>query len=193
MASNSLLQLSRSFRTNVSRRFYSTPPSSAQQSGEQLQKKATEFAATAQETLNKVWGVTKKSLGPFGERLAGALGCKSRGERTERGIPHLCSTAYRAPVAYNLQVTRELLKQVYVAERLQIPHWTTFVSEYSLLWSRARNPAFLRELVRSGGLMKVGVYAVEGYGIFKACLPDFLARKVPLTGVYFTDRRDNRT
>jgi len=149
MAYNSLRQVSRSFRTNISKRFYSAPPSSTQQSGEQLQKKATEFAASAQETLNKAWGVTKKSLGPFGERLAGALG------------------TYRTPVIYNLQVTRELLKQVYVAERLQIPHWTTFVSEYGLLWSRVRNPAFLRELVRSGEWMKVGVYAVEGYGIFK--------------------------
>ncbi|KAF9650229.1 hypothetical protein BDM02DRAFT_3061951, partial [Thelephora ganbajun] len=122
---------------------------STQQSGEQLQKKGAEFAASAQEALNKAWGATKKSLGPFGERLAGALG------------------SYRVPVTYNLQVTRELLKQVYVAERLQIPHWTTFVSEYSLLWSRVRNLAFLRELVRSGEWMKVGVYAVEGYGIFK--------------------------
>jgi len=170
MASNSLRQLPRSFRTNVSKRFYSTPPSSAQQSGEQLQKKATEFAASAQETLNKAWGVTRKSLGPFGERLAGALGCKFRKEATEGGMVDASLTAYRAPVTYNLQVTRELLKQVYVAERLRIPHWTTFVSEYSLLWSRARNPAFLRELVRSGEWVKVGVYAVEGYGIFKVCL-----------------------
>jgi F-type H+-transporting ATPase subunit g len=99
--------------------------------------------------LNKAWDVTKKSLGPVGERLGGALG------------------SYRAPVIYNLQVTREVLKRVYVAERLQLPHWTTFVSEYSSLWSRLRNPAFLRELVRSGEWMKVGVYAVEGYGIFK--------------------------
>ena len=75
MASNSLRQLPRSFRTNAWKRFYSTPP--PQQSAEQLQKKATEFAASAQETLNKAWGVTKKSLGPFGDRLAGALGCKS--------------------------------------------------------------------------------------------------------------------
>jgi len=149
MASNSFRQLPRSFRTKISRRFYATPPSSSQQSAEQLQKKATEFASSAQETLNKVWDVTKKRLGPFGERLGGALG------------------SYRAPVIYNLQVTREVLKRVYVTERLQLPHWTTFVSEYSLLWSRLRNPAFLRELVRSGEWMKVGVYAVEGYGIFK--------------------------
>ena len=170
MASNSLRQLPRSFRNNASKRFYSTPPSSAQQSGEQLQKKGTEFAATAQESLNKAWGATKKSLGPFGERLAGALGCKSRIKAREGGMLDASLTAYRAPVTYNLQVTRELLKQVYVTERLRIPHWTTFVSEYSLLWSRVRNPAFLRELVRSGEWMKVGVYAIEGYGIFKVRL-----------------------
>ena len=194
MAFNSLRQLPRSLRTNASRRVYSTPPPSTQQSGEQLQKKATEFAAVAQETLNKAWGVTKKSLGPFGERLTGVLGCKFPSNATGGGIPNASLIAYRAPVTYNLQVTRELLKQVYVAERLQIPHWTTFVSEYGLLWSRVRNPAFLRELVRSGEWMKVGVYAVEGYGIFKVCLPTSLyARRGILTGVYFTDWRDNRT
>ena len=99
-------------------------------------------------------------------------------------------------MTYNLQVTRELLKQVYVAERLQIPHWTTFASEYSLLWSRVRNPAFLRELVRSGEWMKVGVYVVEGYGIFKVCLRAFFfffRKRGVLTGVYLKDWRDHRT
>jgi hypothetical protein len=100
-------------------------------------------------------------------------------------------TAYRVPVTYNLQVTRELLKQVYVTERLQIPHWTTFVSEYSSLWSRARNQAFLRELIRSGGWMKVGVYAVEGYGIFKVGLLTFLTRTNG-TLIYLKDWRDDR-
>ena len=87
MASTSLRQLPRSFRTNVSRRFYSTPPSSTQQSAEQFQKKATEFAASAQETLNRGWGVAKKSLGPFGERLAGALGCEFRNNVWKDGTP----------------------------------------------------------------------------------------------------------
>ena len=95
-----------------------------------------------------------------------------RGHRD--GTSDASLAAYRAPVAYNLQVTRELLKQVYVAERLQIPHWTTFVSEYSLLWSRVRNPTFLRELTGSGEWMRVGVYAIEGYGIFKVRLLAFL-------------------
>lgn len=145
-----------------------------------MQKRAAEFAASAQETLSKAWGVTKKSLGPFGERLAGSLGCRFWSETTKGGTVDASLTAYRAPVTYNLQVTREILKQVYVAERLQIPHWTTFVSEYGLLWSRVRNPAFLRELVRTGGWMKVGVYAIEGYGIFKVCL---LAYAVSASGV----------
>jgi F-type H+-transporting ATPase subunit g len=102
-------------------------------------------------------------------------------------------TAYRVPVTYNLQVTREVLRQVYVAERLQIPHWTTFVSEYGLLWTRARNPAFLRELIRSGGWSKVGIYAVEGYGIFKVrSLNFFVWANRALTSVYFEDWGDNR-
>jgi hypothetical protein len=101
-------------------------------------------------------------------------------------------TAYRAPVTYNLQVTRELLKQVYVAERLRVPHWTTFVSEYSLLLSRVRNPGFLRELARSGEWMKVGVYAIEGYGIFKVrFLVCVICTRGVLTHVCLKDWRDN--
>lgn len=106
-------------------------------------------------------------------------------------MPDASLTAYRAPVTYNLQVTRELLKQVYVAERLRIPHWTTFVSEYSLLWSRVRNPAFLRELVRSGEWMKVGVYAIEGYGIFKVSfLVVHICTRGVLIHVYLKDWRN---
>ena len=39
-------------------------------------------------------------------------------------------TAYREPLLYNLQVGRELVKQVYIAERLQPPQWSTFVEIY---------------------------------------------------------------
>ena len=76
--------------------------------------------------------------------------------------------AYREPLLYNFAVAREFLKQVYVAERLQPPtSLSTLQSAYSTLWSRATNPAYWRELVRSGEWAKVGVYAVEAYGIFK--------------------------
>src|SRR6202044_3948700 len=76
--------------------------------------------------------------------------------------------AYRQPLMYNLSVTRELLKQVYVAERLQPPtSLSTIQSAYSTLWARASNPAYWREIAQSGELARVGVYAVEAYGIFK--------------------------
>lgn len=76
--------------------------------------------------------------------------------------------AYRDPLLYNFSVTRELLKQVYIAERLQPPtSLGTLQSAYSTLWSRASNPTYWREIVKSGEIAKVGIYAVEAYGIFK--------------------------
>ena len=75
--------------------------------------------------------------------------------------------AYREPLTYNFAIFREVLKQVYVAERLQPPSLATFQSVYATLWSRATSAQYLRELARSGDLTKVGIYAVEAYGIFK--------------------------
>ena len=70
-------------------------------------------------------------------------------------------------MTYNFAVFREVLKQVYVAERLQPPSLAAFQSVYSTLWSRAVSPQYLRDLVKSGDLTKVGIYALEAYGIFK--------------------------
>ena len=70
-------------------------------------------------------------------------------------------------MAYNFAVFREVLKQVYIAERLQPPPLSAFQSVYASLWSRATNVQFYRELLRSGDLAKVGIYALEAYGIFK--------------------------
>ena len=77
------------------------------------------------------------------------------------------SLAYREPLTYNFAVFREVLKQVYIAERLQPPSLSTFASVYSSLWARATNLQYYRELLRSGDLAKVGIYALEAYGIFK--------------------------
>jgi F-type H+-transporting ATPase subunit g len=173
MALNPLRRLPRSFKTHATKRPYSTTPPS--QSTDLAQKKAAEYLAIAQTNLAKVWGITKKGLGPVGEKLGGALGGTLLLLRnSEYCIHEACLLAYRAPVTYNLHVTRELLKQVYVAERLQPPQWTTVVNTYNTLWSRVKNPAYLRELANSGEWMKVGVYAIEGYGIFKVCFNLFL-------------------
>ena len=75
---------------------------------------------------------------------------------------------YREPLLYNLSVAREFLKQVYVAERLQPPtSFTTVSNAYGTIWSRLTTPAYLRDVVQSGEWAKLGVYAVEAYGIFK--------------------------
>ncbi len=70
-------------------------------------------------------------------------------------------------MTYNFAVFREVLKQVYVAERLQPPSLSAFSSVYSSLWARATNPEYYRELLRSGDMTKVGIYALEAYGIYK--------------------------
>lgn len=88
----------------------------------------------------------------------------------------LCSerlrrAAYRQPLVYNFSVFREILKQVYVAERLQPPtSLSTITNVYSTIWSRAISPQYWREVVRSGEWAKLSIYAIEAYGIFKVSL-----------------------
>ena len=83
----------------------------------------------------------------------------------------LCCAAYQQPIRYNLSVTREVLKHIYTAERLQPP--TSFgavLGTYSTLWARARSIGYWRDVVRSGEYARLGVYAIEAYGIFKVRL-----------------------
>ncbi|CAL1715929.1 unnamed protein product [Somion occarium] len=138
---------------NISRphrqtRFASSTPGGS--TTETAQKKAEDALATAQKYAGQAVEVGKKFLGPVGERIGNMLG------------------AYRQPLLYNFSVAREFLKQVYIAERLQPPtSMSTITNAYTALWSRARNPAYWREIVRTGEWRKVGIYAVEAYGIFK--------------------------
>ncbi|KAI0784445.1 mitochondrial ATP synthase g subunit-domain-containing protein [Abortiporus biennis] len=131
---------------NVSRqqRFASSTP------GGSGAEKAQDALATAQKYAGEAVAVGKKFLGPLGEKAGNLLG------------------SYRQPIVYNLSVARELLKQVYVAERLQPPtSLSTFTNAYSLIWSRASNPTYWRELFKSGDWVKVGIYGLEAYGIYK--------------------------
>ncbi|EPQ53923.1 hypothetical protein GLOTRDRAFT_77787 [Gloeophyllum trabeum ATCC 11539] len=130
-------------------------------STENAQKKAQEYLATAQklggqgfEAAQKYGqqGVetAKKMLGPAGEKASTLLG------------------SYKQPLLYNLAVAREILKQVYVAERLQPPtSLSAITNAYSTLWARASNPAYWREVLRNGEWKRIGVYGLEAYGIFK--------------------------
>ena len=75
---------------------------------------------------------------------------------------------------YNLEVGRELLKQIYVSERLAPPSSVAQVTGvYQNLWSRISNPTYWREVIRTGEYKQIGVYAVEAYGIFKVSSSSF--------------------
>ncbi|KAI6102228.1 hypothetical protein F5141DRAFT_1197168 [Pisolithus sp. B1] len=103
------------------------------------------FASTstqqrAQESLTKSLEYVKKTLTPVGDRVGVLLG------------------SYRQPLLYNLSVTRELLRQIYIAENLAPPR---------TLWTRVRDVGYWRTILSNGEWARVGVYAVEAYGIFK--------------------------
>ena len=68
-------------------------------------------------------------------------------------------------------MARELVKQIYRAERLSPPSLGAIQSAYSTLFSRALSPAFWREAVVSGEILRIGVYGLEAYGIFKVRRP----------------------
>ncbi|KDQ58931.1 hypothetical protein JAAARDRAFT_154101 [Jaapia argillacea MUCL 33604] len=122
----------------------------ASSSTESAQKKTQDFLATAQKYASQGLETAGKLLGPVGEKAGNLLG------------------GYRQPLLYNLSVTREILKQVYVAERLQPPtSLGTIGNAYSTIFARARNPAYWREILNNGDWAKLSVYAAEAYGIFK--------------------------
>ncbi|RDB20874.1 ATP synthase subunit g, mitochondrial [Hypsizygus marmoreus] len=116
---------------------------------EATQKKAQEALASAQQTAGRVWESTKKLWEPAGQKFGQLLG------------------SYKQPLQYNLAVTREVLKQIYVAEGLQPPTLAAVREAYATIWTRAISPAYWRGIAQSGELVKVGIYGVEAYTIFK--------------------------
>ena len=88
--------------------------------------------------------------------------------------------AYQQPVKYNLAVARQVLKHVYTAERLRPPTSLGAVfGTYGTLWARARSLGYWREVVRSGEYARIGVYALEAYGIYK--VRSFPLRRISLS------------
>ncbi|KAI0293003.1 mitochondrial ATP synthase g subunit-domain-containing protein [Multifurca ochricompacta] len=114
------------------------------------QKKAQDALGAASAAFIRAGEYARHALGPFGARFSGLLG------------------SYQQPVKYNLSVAREVLKQIYTAERLQPPSSLGAVlGSYSTLWSRTRSISYWREIIKSGEWARLGVYAVEAYGVFK--------------------------
>ncbi|KAI0245503.1 hypothetical protein BJV78DRAFT_371218 [Lactifluus subvellereus] len=139
-------------RTRAPRRLASTSssPPSAESTASTAQKKAQDALGAASAAAARAGTYARSALGPLGTRASGLLG------------------SYQQPVKYNFAVAREVLKQVYTAERLQPPtSLGSVLGTYATLWGRARSVGYWREVVKSGEWGRLGVYAVEAYGIFK--------------------------
>ncbi|KAG6820816.1 hypothetical protein H0H93_011110 [Arthromyces matolae] len=134
--------LRRTFVQSQGTRFASTSTDAAQQ-------KAKDALGNAAQTAGKAWEGAVKFLGPVGEKAGSLLG------------------AYREPLFYNFAVTREILKQIYRTEGLAPPSLNAIQTAYKSLWTNVTNVAYLRQIVANGDVARVGVYAVEAYGIFK--------------------------
>ncbi|TFK35261.1 mitochondrial ATP synthase g subunit-domain-containing protein [Crucibulum laeve] len=116
---------------------------------EATQKKAQEALASAQQNAGKAWESAQKYAEPLTKKLGDLLG------------------SYKDPLFYNLAVTREVLKQIYVKESLQPPSLAAVRTAYASIWSQVSNPAALRSLAQSGDIARVGIYGLQAYGIFK--------------------------
>jgi F-type H+-transporting ATPase subunit g len=67
-------------------------------------------------------------------------------------------------VLYKLSVTREILKQIYIAESLQPPTaFSAIQNACTTIWSRASSVAFWRQAAVNGELAHIGVYALEAH------------------------------
>jgi len=118
-------------------------------SSESQHEKAQDTLAAAQKFSGKVFENAKKILEPVGEYTGRLFG------------------SYRQPLLYNLAVTREIIKQVYIRESLQPPSLSTIRTAYSSLWSQISAPGLIRSLFRNGEVPRLGVYGLQAYGIFK--------------------------
>ena len=88
-------------------------------------------------------------------------------------------------------MARELLKHIYRAENLSPPSLGAIQNAYSTLFSRAVSPAFWREAVVSGEILRIGVYGLEAYGIYKVRVPSGCSSLFPHANSNVSGWRDN--
>jgi F-type H+-transporting ATPase subunit g len=159
-------------RAVAGRRFQSSAP----------EQKAQDALATAKNYAGKFFEATKKFLGPVGDKAGQLLGCTFIFLCTQ--CVHLSYTsrasAYKQPLLYNLAVTKEVFKQIYVKEGLRPPTLEEYRTAYTSLWTQVTKPGFARELVRSGDLGRVGIYGLQAYGIFKVSLFVLIVSRMPV-------------
>lgn len=123
--------------------------------------------------LTDTIAATLQRLGPTGKKAAELIGRERCLHLLSSTPTDLAYVAARKSFLYNFAVAREVVKQVYHAE-LQFPsNASTWRTAYETLYKRATDVAYWRGIVQSGEITKVGIYAVEAYGIFKVRILDF--------------------
>ncbi|KAH9010079.1 hypothetical protein EDB83DRAFT_2451548 [Lactarius deliciosus] len=134
----------RALRTTAPRRLASSSSSPA----------GDNAAAAAQKKAQDALGAASAAAARAGEFARSALG--------PLGAP------YQQPVRYNLSVAREVLKHVYTRSGCSRPRRSArCLGRMGRCGGRARSVAYWRQVVASGEWARLGVYAVEAYGIFK--------------------------
>ncbi|KAE9402943.1 hypothetical protein BT96DRAFT_879168 [Gymnopus androsaceus JB14] len=117
---------------------------------EAAQKKAQEVLSSTQQNASKAFESAKRAAGPLGETAGKYL------------------ATYKQPILYNFAVFREIGKQIYRAEGLAPPTSIDAIqSAYRTMWANAISKEFWQKAVSSGDIARLGIYAVEAYGIFK--------------------------
>ncbi|SPO22726.1 related to ATP20 - subunit G of mitochondrial F1F0-ATP Synthase [Ustilago trichophora] len=120
--------------------------------GRQFSSTTTSRAAAQEQASSAINDITKKAQelgGPALKRVEGLLG------------------GYSEPIKYNLSVAGNIAKQVYIAEGLAPPtSLHSITSAYRHIWSKIADKSYWTQLLTKGDWKKVGIYAVEAYGIF---------------------------
>ncbi|KAJ7170940.1 mitochondrial ATP synthase g subunit-domain-containing protein [Mycena crocata] len=150
---------------------------SAGQLWESATKKAEEVVGSS-ETISKnaeklgknagqLWSSAKTTLGPAAEKAEALVGSSlERLGPTGKKAAAMIGPAKNS-FLYNFAVFREVVKQVYRAELQPPKDAATIRTAYETLYKRATDPAYWRTIIQTGEIARVGVYAVEAYGIFK--------------------------
>ncbi|KAG0148240.1 hypothetical protein CROQUDRAFT_670047 [Cronartium quercuum f. sp. fusiforme G11] len=74
--------------------------------------------------------------------------------------------SYSGPVSYNLAFTKELLKQVYIKEKLTPPGPDQIKFAYSELIQNLKSLNFWKKLIETGEWKRITVYGIEAVGLF---------------------------
>ncbi|KAJ7707410.1 mitochondrial ATP synthase g subunit-domain-containing protein [Mycena rosella] len=132
-------------------------------SSETITKNAEKLGKNA----GQLWASTKTTLGPAAEKAEALLGSTlNRLGPTGKKAAGLIGPA-RNSFLYNFAVFREIVKQVYRAELQPPKDLATIRTAYETLYQRATDASYWRGIMQSGEIARVGIYAVEAYGIFK--------------------------